>query len=211
MFTAGTDTAYLALEFAMAELMLHQYALAKLQAEARKTMPDGQETINEGNLAGMTYLKAVIKETLRLHPPSPLLVPHLSLEDCDVDNYMVPAGTTVFINAWAIGRDPRMWNAPEEFMPERFIDSKGDITGADFRGNDFQFLPFGSGRRICPGVNFALASVEIMLGNLVYHFDWELPEGVHNVDMTEVFTLTVRWKEKLLLIPRFHPPSTQEE
>lgn len=211
MFTAGTDTAYLALEFAMAELMLHQDALAKLQAEVRKTMPDGQETINEGNLAGMTYLKAVIKETLRLHPPSPLLVPHLSLEDCDVDNYMVPAGTTVFINAWAIGRDPRMWNAPEEFMPERFIDSKGDITGADFRGNDFQFLPFGSGRMICPGVNFALASVEIMLANLVYHFDWELPEGVHNVDMTEVFTLTVRWKEKLLLIPRFHPPSTQEE
>ena len=121
-----------------------------------------------------------------------------------MDNYMFPAGTTVFINAWAIGRDPKMWNAPEEFMPERFIDSKGDITGADFRGNDFQFLPFGSGQRICPGVNFTLALVEIMLANLVYHFDWELP------DMTEVFGLTVRRKEELL-IPRFHHPSSQEE
>lgn len=137
MFTAGTDTGYLVLEFAMAELMLHQDALAKLQTKVRKTVPDCQETISEGNLAGMTYLKAVIKETLRLHPPSPLLVPHLSLEDCEVDSYMVPTGTTMFINAWAIGRDPSMWNAPEEFMPERFIDSKGDITGADFRGNDF--------------------------------------------------------------------------
>ncbi|CAD6211416.1 unnamed protein product [Miscanthus lutarioriparius] len=180
MFTAGTDTPYLVLEFAMAELMLHQDALAKLQAESSKR-----------HSASISHRRSLF---------------HISLEDCDVDNYMFPAGTTVFINAWAIGRDPKMWNAPEEFMPERFIDSKGDITGADFRGNDFQFLPFGSGRRICPGVNFALALVEIMLANLVYHFDWELPEGVHNVDMTEVFGLAVRRKEKLLLIPRFHPP-----
>ncbi|WVZ96889.1 hypothetical protein U9M48_042469 [Paspalum notatum var. saurae] len=202
MFTAGTGTAYLVLEFAMAELMLHQHALAKLQAEVREIVPKNQETVNEGNLSGMAYLKAVVKETLRLHPPSPLLVPHLCIEDCNVDSYMVPAKTTVFINAWAIGRDQGMWAAPDEFMPERFIDNMGDITGADFGGNDFQFLPFGSGRRICPGINFALASIEIMLANLAYHFDWELPQGVHHIDMTEVFGLTVRRKEKLLLIPR---------
>ncbi|WVZ58479.1 hypothetical protein U9M48_008751 [Paspalum notatum var. saurae] len=157
MFTTGTDTTYLVLEFSMAELMLHQHALAKLQAEKCSA---------------------------------------------NVDSYIVPAGTMVF-NAWAIGRDPRMWAASHEFMSERFIDNMGDITGADFGGNDFQFLPFGSGRTICPGVNFALASIEIMLANLAYHFDWELPQGVHHIDMTEVFALTVRQKEmKLLLIPR---------
>ncbi|WVZ58949.1 hypothetical protein U9M48_009164 [Paspalum notatum var. saurae] len=172
MFTAGTGMAYLVLEFAMAELMLHQHAFAKLQAEVREiVLPRNQETINEGNLSsGMAYLKAVVKETLCLHPPLPLLVPHLCIEDCDVDDgYMVPAGTTVFINAWAIGRDPS--SCPR-------------------------------GRRMCPGVNFALASIEIMLANLAYHFDWELPQGVHRIDMTEVFGLTVRRKEKLLLIPR---------
>lgn len=216
MFTAGTDTSYAALEFAMAELMRHPHALAKLQAEVRKTTAaaaaSGEKQVKETNLDGMTYLKAVIKETLRLHPPAPLLLPHLSLEDCDLDSYTVPAGTTVLINAWAIGRDPRVWSAPDEFMPERFIvDDDDDMGGidnngsVDLRGNDFQFLPFGSGRRICPGLNFALVSIELMLANLVYHFDWELAEGEDsnsNIDMTEVFGLTARRKHKLLLVPR---------
>ena len=204
MFAAGTDTTYLVLEFAMAELMLHPEAMARLQAEVRRSTPRGQRLISEDDLAGMTYLKAVIKETLRLHPPVPLLLPHLSLEDCDdVDGgYTIPAGTAVLVNAWAISRDPAVWDAAEEFMPERFI-RMGDIGGVDFRGMDFQFLPFGSGRRICPGINFALASIEIMLANLVFHFDWELPAGGGGtVDMSEVFGLTLCRKEKLLLNPR---------
>ncbi|RLM74797.1 hypothetical protein C2845_PM15G05340 [Panicum miliaceum] len=202
MFAAGTDTAYLVLEYTMAELMQHQDVMAKLQAEVRSSIPKGQqEAITEDNLTGMPYLKAVIKETLRLHPPSPLLLPHLSLEDCNIDGYVVPAGTTVFVNVWAIGRDPKLWDDAEKFMPERFI-NKGGAEGVDFRGLDFQFLPFGSGRRMCPGMNFGLASVEIMLANLVYRFDWEMPKGVDDIDMTEVFGLTVHRKDKLILAPR---------
>ncbi|CAL5032659.1 unnamed protein product [Urochloa decumbens] len=202
MFAAGTDAAYLTLEFAMVELMLHQEAMAKLQHEVRSRVPKREKTINECSLIGMTYLKAVVKETLRLHPPSPLLLPHLSLEDCDVGGFQVPVGTTVLVNVWAIGRDPKLWEAAEEFIPERFIQNEEINKGADFRGMDFQFLPFGSGRRMCPGINFALASIEIMLANLVYHFDWELPKGVDKIDMTEVFGLTVSRKEKLFLIPK---------
>lgn len=203
MFAAGTDTTFLLLEFAMAELMLHQDVMAKLQAEVRKSPPNkGQTTVVIGEddaLVGTTtYLKAVIKETLRLHPPVPLLVPHLSQEDCDVDGYTIPSGMPLLVNAWAIGRDPRLWDAAEEFVPERFV--RGG--GVDFRGMDFEFLPFGSGRRMCPGVNFALASTEILLANLVFHFDWELPRGVDTVDMAEVFKLTVSRKQELLLSPR---------
>ncbi|CAN6234726.1 unnamed protein product [Urochloa humidicola] len=201
MFAAGTDTAYLVLEFAMAELMLHPEAMAKIQHEVRNSILKDQNTINEDNLIGMTYLKAVIKETLRLHPPSPLLLPHFSSEDCDdVESFEFPAGTTVLVNVWAIGRDPKVWDAAEEFMPERFIEN-GEIKGPDCRGKDFQLLPFGSGRRMCPGMNFALASIEIMLANIVYHFDWELPKCVDKIDMTEVSGLTVSRKEKLLLVP----------
>ncbi|KAK3143027.1 hypothetical protein QOZ80_4BG0356750 [Eleusine coracana subsp. coracana] len=201
MFAAGTDTAYLVLEFAMAELMRHRDVMARLQQELRSCTNDRQNFISEVDLTGMTYLKAVIKETLRLHPPSPLLLPHFSVQDCEVDGYAVPAATTVLVNAWAIGQDPKIWDAAEEFIPERFS-IEGNIGGVDFRGKDFQFLPFGSGRRMCPGMNFALAAIEIMLANLVYHFDWELPKGVDHIDMTEVFGLTVSRKEKLLLAPR---------
>ncbi|PVH35167.1 hypothetical protein PAHAL_7G115700 [Panicum hallii] len=175
--------------------------MAKLQAEVRSNTPKGQEAITEDNLTGMSYLKAVIEETLRLHPPSPLLLPHLSLEGCNIDGYVVPAGTTVFVNVWAIGRDPKLWDDVEKFMPERFV-NKGATEGVDFRGLDFQFLPFGSGRRMCPGMNFGLASVEIMLANLVYRFDWEMPKGLNGIDMTEVFGLMVHRKDKLILAPR---------
>ncbi|KAJ1270548.1 hypothetical protein BS78_06G060300 [Paspalum vaginatum] len=184
MLAAGTDNKYLALEFAMAELMLHQDVMAKLQHEVRSITQQCEYTINEDSLAGMKYLRAVVKETLRLHPPSPLLLPHLSVEDCDVGSYRIPAGTTVLVNAWAIGRNPRLWDAADELH-------EGDNEEVDFRG-----------RRMCTGINFSLASVEIMLANLVYHFDWDLPEGVYNIDMTEVFGLTVRRKVKLLLAPR---------
>jgi cytochrome P450 len=188
----------------MAELMMHQGVMARLQAEVRSIiMPKGQQVITEVYLTGMSYLKAVIKETLRLHPPSPLLLPHQSLEECTVDGYVVPAGATVFVNVWAIGRDPRLWEAAEEFKPERFINNGAtEAGGVDFRGFDFQFLPFGSGRRMCPGMNFALANVEIMLANLLWHFDWGMTGAATEIDMTEVFGLTVHRKEKLILTPR---------
>ncbi|KAL6857086.1 hypothetical protein ACP4OV_018468 [Aristida adscensionis] len=203
MFGAGTDTSSLVLELAMAELMRNPQLMTKLQAEVRNITPKGQEMVEEENLTSMAYLRAVIKETLRLHPPAPLLLPHLSMADCGVDGYTVPSGTRVIINAWAIGRDVESWENAEEFMPERFMEG-GSAAAIDFKGKDFQFVPFGAGRRICPGVNFGLATVEIMLANLVYCFDWGLPSGMEkeDIDMTEVFGLTVRRKEKLFLVPK---------
>jgi len=203
MFGAGTDTTSSVLEFAMAELMRNPWVMTKLQDDVRRHVPEGHETVEEENLASMVYLRAVVKETLRLHPPSPLLLPHLSMADCVVDGYTIPSGIRVIVNAWAISRDPESWEEPEEFMPERFMDG-GSAAAIDFKGNDFQFVPFGAGRRICPGLNFGFATVEIMLANLVYCFDWQLPNSMEakDIDLTEVFGATVRPKEKLILFPK---------
>ncbi|CAO2163794.1 unnamed protein product [Urochloa humidicola] len=203
MFGAGTDTSSLVLELAMAELMRSPQLMTKLQAEVRENTPKGQEMVTQDDIASMAYLRAVVKETLRLHPPAPLLLPHLSMVDCEVDGYTIPSGTRVIVNEWAIGRDPEAWEKAEEFMPERFMEG-GSAAAVDFRGNDFQFVPFGAGRRICPGLNFGMATVEIMLANLVYCFDWELPAGKKkkDIDLTVVFGLTVHPKEKLILVPK---------
>jgi cytochrome P450 len=205
MFAAGIDTSSIVLEYAMVHLVKNPHLMAKLQAEISSNTPRGQEMVKEENLDSMTYLKAVVKETLRLHPPAPLLLPHLSMETCDVNGYTIPAGTRVIVNAWALGRDPRSWEKADEFIPERFVPCCGKDTPSvdDFKGRDFRFLPFGAGRRICAGANFGVATVEIMLANLVYGFDWELPAGIsrEDIDMTEVFGITVHRKEKLLLLP----------
>ncbi|XBI15424.1 hypothetical protein VPH35_057844 [Triticum aestivum] len=183
--------------------LLTPHLMVKLQDEVRGIVPQGQEIISETDMNNMTYLRAVIKESLRLHPLAPLLAPHLAMADCIIDGYIVPARTRVVVNAWAIGRDPSSWEYAEEFIPERFTD-EGNSMHVNFKGNDFQFLPFGAGRRMCPGMNLGIANVELMLANLVCHFDWELPFGVErkDIDMTEVFGLTVSRKEKLLLIPK---------
>ena len=187
----------------MAELMRHPHIMTKLQAEVRNKTPNGQEMVREEDLSSMAYLRAVVKETLRLHPPAPLLLPHKSMVDCDIDGYTIPSGTRVIINAWAVCRHPESWEKAEEFMPDRFMDG-GSAATIDLKGNDFQFIPFGAGRRMCPGMNFGLATVEIMLANLMYCFDWGLPAGMdkEDIDMTEVFGLTVHRKEKLMLVPK---------
>jgi cytochrome P450 len=204
MIGAGTDTSFFVLDTAMAELMRRPELMAKLQAEVRNETPDGQQMVEEEDLAGMAYLKAVVKETLRLHPPLPLLIPHFSTADCaDVDGYHVLSGTRIFINVWAIGRDPDAWQKPEEFAPERFMEG-GSAAAVDFRGSNFEFMPFGAGRRMCPGLNFGLIAVEIMLANLVYCHDWALPAGMkeEDIDMSEMFGISVRRKEKLELLPK---------
>uniref|UniRef100_A0A0A9C7Q0 Bx2 n=1 Tax=Arundo donax TaxID=35708 RepID=A0A0A9C7Q0_ARUDO len=113
---------------------------------------------------------------------------------------MIPAGTRVVVNAWAIGRLSSYWDKADEFLPERFMNA----NDVDIKGKDFHYLPFGSGRRMCPGIHSAAATLEIMLANLMYCFDWELPIGVkkEDIDMTEVFGLTVHRKEKLILVPK---------
>ncbi|KAL6857082.1 hypothetical protein ACP4OV_018464 [Aristida adscensionis] len=203
MFAAGSETSAVVLELALAELMRHPQLMTKLQDEVRNNTPKGQEMVEEENLTSMAYLRAVVKETLRLHPPAPLLIPHLSVADCDVAGYTVPSGTRVIVNAYAIGRDAESWENAEEFIPERFMEG-GSAAAIDFKGADFQFVPFGAGRRICPGVNLGLAIVEVMLANLLYCFDWGLPAGMkkEDIDMTEVFGLAVHRKEKLILVPK---------
>ncbi|CAN6235525.1 unnamed protein product [Urochloa humidicola] len=154
----------------------------------------------------MAYLRAVTAESLRAHHVTPLLAPHLSMSGCCIDGYAIPAGVQVLINAWAIGRDARYWGEDaEEFVPERFMDG-GSAAHVSFslKGSDFQFLTFRSERRMCAGMNFAVATVEVMLANLVHRFDWELPPGKESrdIDMSQVFGLVVRRKEKLLLVPK---------
>ncbi|CAL9075611.1 unnamed protein product [Musa textilis] len=196
MFAAGTETTYVAMEWAMAELMKHPAEMKRAQEEVRRVVgPRGN--LGEEAAKEMQYLKAVIKETLRLHPPFPILFPRQTVEDTQLLGYHVPQGTTLFINAWALGRDVGTWEQPEEFRPERFIGN--DI---DFKGQDFQLIPFGAGRRGCPGIDFAVATVEIALASLLYHFDWELPEGmrVEEMDMSESTGITVRKKSSLIIV-----------
>ena len=147
------------------------------------------------------YLKSVIKEPLRLHTVFPLLLPRECSKNCDVNGFDISSKTKIIINAWAIGRDPNHWPEAEKFYPERFLNSS-----IDFMGTNFEFIPFGAGRRICPGILFALPNVELPLAQLLFHFDWKLPNGMEqeDVDMTEVFGLTVRRKDELLVPTQFH-------
>jgi 4-hydroxyphenylacetaldehyde oxime monooxygenase len=141
-------------------------------------------------------------ETLRLHPALPLLVPRETMRRITVSGYDVPAKTRVLVNAWAIGRDPASWDDPEEFVPERF-EGEEAAAASFFNRAQFEFLPFGAGRRMCPGIDMGVATTEFTLANLLYCFDWELPEGVRREDMCmeEAGGLTVHKKTPLLLVP----------
>jgi len=148
----GIETATTTLQWAMAELMRNPGIMAKAQAEVRGLFM-GQTKVTEDRLGELPYLQLVIKETLRLHVPGPLLIPRECQEQCRILGYDVPRGAMVLVNAWAIARSPDHWEEPDAFVPERFV---GDAR--DFKGNDLEFIPFGAGRRICPGMSFGLAS-----------------------------------------------------
>ncbi|GJM99338.1 hypothetical protein PR202_ga16428 [Eleusine coracana subsp. coracana] len=204
MITAATDTSSVTIEWTMAELAANPRVMAKLNDEIARVFAnaDHPATIAEADLGRMEYLRAVLKEVLRLHPPAPLLVPHHSTTPTVVQGYEVPANTALFINAWAIGRDPAAWDEPEEFRPERFVE--GSSAGVDFRGSDYQLVPFGAGRRVCPGINFALPVVELALVSLLHHFEWSLPDGMRpdDLDMVEAPGLTTPRRVPLVLVPR---------
>ncbi|CAF2124935.1 unnamed protein product [Brassica rapa subsp. narinosa] len=170
VFVGATDTSYTLMEWVMTELLRHRECLNKLQEEVR-TICNGRSSVLEEDIQDMKYLKAVIKETLRLHPPLPLMAPHESTHDVRLREYDIPAGTQVLISAWAIGREALTWGLDvEEFRPERHLDSS-----VDFRGQDFELIPFGAGRRICPAISFAVVLNEVVLATLVHQFDWRLP------------------------------------
>ncbi|XP_057787919.1 cytochrome P450 71A8-like [Salvia miltiorrhiza] len=193
VFVGGTDTISTAMEWTMSEVLRHPKVMEKLQQEVRGIVKEKQD-IRDDDLEKMHYLKAVIKEALRFHPPLPLLVPRVATKDVQIKGFDISAGTMVMINAWAIGRDPVSWDEPEKFMPERFLNSS-----IDFRGLDFELIPFGAGRRGCPGITFAVVAMELLLANLVHKFDWKLPNA-KDLDMTESPGLTVHRATPLLAV-----------
>ncbi|WCJ37097.1 cytochrome P450 family 76 subfamily C polypeptide 1 [Euphorbia peplus] len=196
--SAGTDTTTTTLEWAMAELVKNKDVMEKLEQELEREI--NNETFNESKVSQLPYLNACIKETLRMHPPAPFLLPHKALETCEIMNYTIPKDTELLVNVWALGRDPSAWEDPSSFKPERFLES----NVADFRGHDFGLIPFGSGRRICPGMPMAARQLPLVLGYLIRCFHWSLPNGEdpQQLDMSEKFGITLQKEQPLYIIPK---------
>ncbi|CAI0399186.1 unnamed protein product [Linum tenue] len=199
IFIAGTDTSAATVVWAMTYLMKNPIALRKAQEEVREAI-EKKGFVKEEDIERLPYLSAVVKETMRLQPPAPLLLPRESSQDCELGGYKIPAKTTVYVNAWAIGRDPEAWGEnPEEFKPERFVEKS-----IDMKGSDFALIPFGAGRRRCPGINLGLVTVELSLANLLYAFNWEMPVGTksEDLDMEVLPGVTMHKKNALLLVAK---------
>ncbi|KAK3041051.1 hypothetical protein RJ639_026848 [Escallonia herrerae] len=194
MVVGGTDTTANTIEFALAEMMNKPEVMRKAQQELEAVV--GKDNIvEESHIHNLPYLHATMKEFLRLHPALPLLVPHCPSETCTVGGYMVPKGARVFINVWAIHRDPSIWDSPLEFRPERFLDAKWDYTGSDF-----SYFPFGSGRRICAGTAMAERMFLFSLASLVHSFEWEMPQGV-TINLLEKCGIVLKKRVPLIAIP----------
>ncbi|KAJ8755018.1 hypothetical protein K2173_015530 [Erythroxylum novogranatense] len=206
VFIAGSETSSKTVAWALSEVLRNPEIITKAQAEVRQVFSK-KGKVEESGLGELKYLKMVIKETLRLHPPAPLLLPRESSEKCTISGYDIPSKTKVIVNAWAIARDPNYWTEAETFMPERFLDSS-----VDYKGSNFEFIPFGAGRRICPGMSLGLINVELPLASLLYHFDWKSPDdtSLENLDMTEDFGATVGRKNDLRLVPVSYIPVPAE-
>ncbi|KAL5133073.1 Cytochrome P450 71A9 [Glycine soja] len=195
ILAAGTDTTAATSVWAMTALVKNHRVMKKVQEEVRN-VGGTKDFLDEDDIQKLPYFKAMIKETLRLHLPSQLLIPRESTEECIVDGYRIPAKTIVYVNAWVIQRDPEVWKNPEEFCPERFLDS-----AIDFRGQDFELIPFGAGRRICPGIPMAAVILELVLANLLHSFDWKLPQGMvkEDIDVEVLPGITQHKKNHLCL------------
>ncbi|MED6192823.1 hypothetical protein PIB30_013714 [Stylosanthes scabra] len=197
IFGAGGGTTATTIDWAMAEMIKDPTIMRKAQDEVRENF-NKKVRVDETCLYKLKYLKSVVKETLRLHPPVPLLLPRECRSACKTNGYYIPEKSKVIVNAWAIGRDPNYWSEPERFHPERFFDSS-----IDYKGNNFEYIPFGAGRRMCPGSALGVINVELALAYLLYHFDWKLPGEMRSeeLDMTEALGVTVRRKDDLKLVP----------
>ena len=174
------------LEWALSELLKKPEVFAKATEELDRVVGRGR-WVTEKDILSLPYVEAIVKETMRLHPVAPMLAPRLSREDASIGGYDIPAGTRVLVSVWSIGRDQELWNAPEEFMPERFLGSELDV-----KGQDYELLPFGSGRRMCPGYSLGLKVIQVSLANLLHGFEWRLPDGVskEELSMEEIFGLS---------------------
>lgn len=198
MLIAGMDTSASAVDWGISELIKSPRVMKKLQKELEQVV-GMDKMVDETHLHKLEYLDLVVKETFRLHPPAPLLL-HKSSEDCTINKFHVPKGSWTFVNAWSIGRDPKMWQDPLEFLPERFVG-----VDVDLLGQHFQLIPFGSGRRSCPGLHLGLTMVRLVLAQLVHCFDWELPNGKlpADLDMDEHFGIVMSRDKHLMAIPTY--------
>ncbi|XP_026411522.1 cytochrome P450 71A1-like [Papaver somniferum] len=199
MVVGGTDTTATIMEWAMAELIKNPKVMQIAQDEVRRVVGN-KHKLEVEDIKQMDYLICIVKESLRLHSPVPL-VPRESSKSTQIAGYDIPLRTKVYINVWAIHRDVKLWDDPELFRPERFMNNS-----IDFEGQEFEFIPFGSGRRGCPGISFGITIVEYILANLLYYFNWELPTGdkTEDLDMTEAFGLTVNKKIPLNVVPEIY-------
>ncbi|KAL8117306.1 trimethyltridecatetraene synthase-like [Apium graveolens] len=197
LLTGATDTSALTIEWAMSELIKLPDTIKKAIDEIDKVIGTDR-WLQESDLPQLPYLEAIVKETMRLHPLVPLLAPHFALEDCKVAGYDIDKGTTVFINVWGIGRDETLWDDAEKFWPDRFLSKKIDV-----KGQHFELLPFGSGRRMCPGYVLGLKVVTSIIGNLLHGFNWKLPDNMKNEElgMDEVYGLGTTRKYPLVAVP----------
>nr|BBD34742.1 putative cytochrome P450 [Eschscholzia californica subsp. californica] len=183
MIVAATDTTSVSLTWALSLLLNDKRVLKKAQDEL-DTKVGRDRGIEDKDIKNLVYLQAIIKETLRMYPAAPLLIPHEAIEDCNIGGYQVKAGTRVLMNVWKLHRDPRVWSNPSEFRPERFLDNEGEGSKMDFRGQHFEYMPFGSGRRMCPGISYAIQILHMTLARLLQAFDLSSPSS-SLVDMTE--------------------------
>jgi cytochrome P450 len=195
LLAGGTDTSTTTLEWTIHEILRHPYIIVKAKEELDRVIGRNRWA-EENDFSQLPYIDAIIMESMRLHPLATLLAPHYALEDCNVAGYDIRKGSMVLINTWSIGRDPNAWNAPEKFSPERFLGSNIDMLGSNF-----SLLPFGSGRRRCPGYNLGLKIVRTMLANLIHGFDLRLLEGMRREDicMEEKYGLTTHPKYPLAI------------
>ncbi|KAI3495015.1 hypothetical protein L1887_37119 [Cichorium endivia] len=198
LFLAGTDTISSTLEWAMAELIRKPEKMELARLKIVKFMQNENRSIQEKDISKLPYLQAIIKETLRLHPAGPFVIPHQAIDNVEVQGFIVPKNAQILCNLWAMGRDPNVWSDPETFNPERFMDVE-----LDYRGQDFQYIPFGAGRRICPGLNIAHRMLHITLGSLIQKFDWKLEGNIRaqDLDMEEKYGITLQREEPLLVNP----------
>lgn len=192
----GTETTTAMLEWVMAELMKHPDEMEKVQEELTQIV-GLNNLVEEFHLPKLHHLEAVVKETIRLHPALPLLVPRCPSETTTIGGYTIPKGSTVFMNAWAIHRDPSLWDNPLEFRPQRFLDPNNKY---DYLGNKFQYVPFGSGRRICAGLPLAERMLTFELASFLHSFEWRLPRDT-KLDLSEKYGLVVKKMTPLIAIP----------
>ncbi|KAF2315967.1 hypothetical protein GH714_040762 [Hevea brasiliensis] len=201
--TAGLETSSIVVECAMAQLVKNPRVQFRAQEELDKVIGLNR-VMAESDISKLPYLKCIVKEALRLHPPAPLLLPHKANSNIKIGGYDVPKGTHVHVNVRAIGRDPAVWQDPVEFRPERFLEKDVEI-----KGHDFRLLPFGAGRRMCPAAQLGMNLVTSMLGQLLHNFSWALPEGVlpEEVDLCGISGMASFMQKPLQVVPSVRLPA----